>query len=107
MDAEHEESLVRRFTLTTFLESVRLFEEGMATPDAIDLAMRAGAGLSQGPFMWADSKGLDVVLDELYALSSTEGSRFSPPASLIQRVERGQLGVGSGRGYLIHQKKGI
>lgn len=95
-----ERELIMRFTLATFMEAARLYEEGIATPEDIDIAMRAGAGLKEGPFHWADMRGLDRVLEDLKALSSNLGARFSPPVSLTERVHRGQLGVKSGQGYL-------
>ncbi len=106
-----EEALTRqllaRFSLTTFLESVRLYEEGIASIEDIDIAMRAGAGLPQGPFYWADSRGLDVILRELEGLSRDGDTRFNPPASLQDRVLRGQLGVKSGQGYLRHETREV
>lgn len=102
MDQAVELELIHRFTLSTFLEAVRLYEEGMASVDDIDIAMRAGAGLKEGPFHWADAQGLDVVLEQLTALQASVGDRFRPPASLRDRVGRGQLGAKIGQGYLSH-----
>lgn len=102
MEDALERELILRFTLATFMEAARLYEEGIATPEDIDIAMRAGAGLKDGPFHWADARGLDRVLDDLNSLLTTAGARFSPPASLIERVHRGQVGVKSGRGYLAY-----
>lgn len=102
MEQSTEQQLVQRFTLATFLESVRLLDEGIASAEEIDIAMRAGAGLPEGPFHWADKRGLDVILDELAALEEAVGSRFRPPESLKNHVARGELGVKSGRGYLDH-----
>lgn len=102
MDEQLEQQLILRFSLATFLESVRLYEEGIASAEEIDIAMRAGAGLKTGPFNWADTRGLDQVLRDLEDLADTVGSRFAPPVSLRDRVERGQLGVKSGQGYLTY-----
>ncbi|MCY0878067.1 MAG: enoyl-CoA hydratase-related protein [Firmicutes bacterium] len=102
MQEDKQEELVRRFALASFVEAVRLFEEGAATPEDIDMAMRAGAGLPEGPFHWADARGLDVVLSELEALEQTAGARFRPPSSLRERVARGQIGAASGQGYLTY-----
>ena len=102
MDDKLEQELLLRFSLATFLESVRLVDEGMASPEDVDIAMRAGAGIKTGPLMWADSRGLDQVMKDLETLQSTVGPRFSPPRSLYDKVSRGQLGVKTGRGYLVH-----
>ena len=103
MEEALERQLIARFSLATFLESVRLYEEGIASVTDIDIAMRAGAGLPQGPFYWADARGLDVVLEELKTLAGDGDSFFMPPASLLDRVSRGQLGVKTGQGYLSHE----
>lgn len=102
MQKRLEQELIMRFSLATFLESVRLYEEGIASAEEIDIAMRAGAGLPQGPFQWADARGLDVVLQDLMDLAATIGPRFSPPDSLVNCVSHGQLGVKTGQGYLSH-----
>lgn len=102
MDEALEQQLILRFSLATFLESVRLYEDGIASAEDIDIAMRAGAGLPQGPFHWADVRGLDVVLQDLEELASTVGTRFTAPQSLRERVGRGQLGVKTGQGYLTY-----
>ena len=104
MDEMQEQQLILRFSLATFLESVRLFEEGIASADEIDIAMRAGAGLPKGPLRWADERGLDQVLADLESLHASVGDRFTPPPSLQDRVARGQLGVKSGIGYLTYAK---
>lgn len=103
MDQALEEQLILRFSLATFLEAVRLYEEEIASVEEIDIAMRAGAGLPQGPFHWADARGLDVVLADLERLGTSQGDRFDPPQSLRQRVSRGQLGAKTGQGYLSHK----
>ncbi len=102
MEEAVEQQLILRFSLATFLESVRLYEEGIASAEEIDIAMRAGAGLPVGPFQWADTQGLDRILADLESLAASVGPRFTPPHSLRERVERGQLGVKSGQGYLVH-----
>ncbi len=104
MDEAQEQQLILRFSLATFLESVRLFEEGIASAEEIDIAMRAGAGLPKGPLRWADEQGLDHVLKDLESLPASVGERFAPPQSLRDRVARGQLGVKSGIGYLTYAK---
>lgn len=104
MDPSQEEQLTQRFTLATFLEAARLVEEGIAAAEDIDVAMRAGAGFKEGPFHWADRQGLDRVLSQLTDLSREVGPRFLPPRSLIELVQRGRLGIKTGRGYLAYER---
>ncbi|OLZ11121.1 3-hydroxyacyl-CoA dehydrogenase [Sulfobacillus thermosulfidooxidans] len=96
---EQEHDLIDQFTMATFMEAARVFEEGIASARSIDIAMRAGAGLPTGPLALADSMGLDVVYEKLTQMTKRLGERFTPPLSLKERVERGQLGVKTSRGY--------
>ncbi|PSR32855.1 MAG: 3-hydroxyacyl-CoA dehydrogenase [Sulfobacillus benefaciens] len=102
MAQEWEGELLTRFQLATFLEAVRLYDEGIANAEDIDIAMRAGAGLPMGPFAWADETGLDVILEQLQQLTRAGNPNFAPPESLTDKVARGQLGNKSKRGYLRH-----
>ncbi len=102
MAQEWESELLTRFQLATFLEAVRLYDEGVASAEDIDIAMRAGAGLPMGPFAWADKTGLDVVLGQLQELARAGNPNFAPPGSLADKVARGQVGNKSKRGYLSH-----
>ncbi|MBI2954918.1 MAG: 3-hydroxyacyl-CoA dehydrogenase [Chloroflexi bacterium] len=91
--------LVDRFVFAQFVEACRCLEEGIASANDIDLAMRAGAGLKQGPLTWADSAGMDTVLARLKSLSAMHGERFTPPRSLEQMVADDRLGIKTGRGF--------
>lgn len=102
-DAAWTTELLSRFQLATFLEAVRLLDEGMATAADIDVAMRAGAGLKVGPFQWADKTGLDSILKQLEQMEVAFGERFAPPPSLREKVARGQLGLSRGQGYFRYQ----
>jgi 3-hydroxyacyl-CoA dehydrogenase len=96
------ERLVRRFQLAAANEAGRLVDDGVAVARDIDLAIRAGAGLKQGPLAWADEEGLDAVLDEMRAA----GAGFEPPASLIRLVDTGWVGRAAGAGYHVHRDEG-
>lgn len=102
MTAETKTALLTRFQLATFLEAVRLVDEGIASVRDIDIAMRAGAGLVVGPLEWADTTGLDVIVQQLEQMQEINGERFKPPASLLTKVARGQLGRSTGQGYMAY-----
>jgi 3-hydroxybutyryl-CoA dehydrogenase len=53
-----------------------------------------------GPFTIADLAGLDVYADIYEALERGLGPGFSAPQVLRERVERGEFGVKTGRGFL-------
>ena len=63
----------------------------MAGPEQVDLAMVFGAGFPPhrgGVLRYADTVGLQMVLDRLRALRAERGPRFEPSALLVEKVER-------------------
>lgn len=95
--------VLNRLQYALFTEASRLVEEGVASPEAIDLITRTTFGFRLpffGPFAIADIAGLDVYEFCYGSLSQAYPDRFSAPPSLIEHVRRGEKGVKSGRGYL-------
>ncbi|QDY80179.1 3-hydroxyacyl-CoA dehydrogenase family protein [Streptomyces qinzhouensis] len=81
------------------LEAIRMVEEGVAEPEAIDDAMRLGYKHPMGPLRLTDLVGLDVRLAIAEHLHATLGERFAPPRLLRDKVARGELGRKSGQGF--------
>jgi 3-hydroxybutyryl-CoA dehydrogenase len=81
------------------LEAIRMVEEGVAEPAAVDRAMELGYRHPMGPLRSTDLVGLDVRLSIAEHLARTLGPRFEPPALLKDKVARGELGRKSGRGF--------
>ncbi|POX36713.1 3-hydroxybutyryl-CoA dehydrogenase [Streptomyces sp. Ru73] len=88
-----------RLGLALGLEAVRMVEEGVAEPAAIDAAMSLGYKHPMGPLRLTDLVGLDVRLAIAEYLQSTLGERFAPPALLREKVARGELGRKTGQGF--------
>ncbi|MBM4261101.1 MAG: 3-hydroxybutyryl-CoA dehydrogenase [Deltaproteobacteria bacterium] len=81
-------------------EAARALEEGVASAEEIDVAMRLGVNYPQGPLKWADQIGLDEVLAVLEGLLGETGDDRYRPAPLLKRlVTAGFLGETSGRGF--------
>ncbi|MFJ3672711.1 3-hydroxyacyl-CoA dehydrogenase family protein [Streptomyces sp. NPDC090106] len=88
-----------RLGLALGLEAIRMVEEGVAEPGAIDDAMRLGYKHPMGPLRLTDLVGLDVRLAIAEYLHATLGERFAPPRLLREKVARGELGRKSGQGF--------
>jgi 3-hydroxybutyryl-CoA dehydrogenase len=86
------------------LEAIRMLEEGVACAEDIDNAMTLGYKHPVGPLHLTDLVGLDVRLGVAEYLSSTLGPRFEPPQLLRKKVERGELGRKSGRGFFSYEE---
>jgi 3-hydroxybutyryl-CoA dehydrogenase len=82
-------------------ESLKVVAEGHATPAEIDELWRIVMGSEPyGPFERMDRVGLDVVLDiERHYAAESGLDRDAPPQFLIDMVERGELGVKTGKGF--------
>lgn len=83
-------------------EAIRILQEGLATAEDIDTAVRMSLGLRWGivgPLEVLDLGGLDVFLDAYEHLYQELGDRFRPPELFREKVERGELGVKTGRGF--------
>ena len=82
------------------LEAMRMVEEGVADPAAIDKAMELGYRHPMGPLRLTDLVGLDVRLAIAeYLHEKLGGERYRPPAILRRMVEEGKLGRKSGEGF--------
>jgi 3-hydroxybutyryl-CoA dehydrogenase len=83
------------------VESMRMVEEGVASPEDIDTAMELGYNHPLGPIELGDVVGLDVRLDILEYLRKELGERFKPPQILKRKVRAGKLGKKSGEGFYL------
>lgn len=88
-----------RLGLALGLEAIRMVEEGVADPEAIDTAMHLGYRHPMGPLRLTDVVGLDVRLAIAEHLHTTLGERFAPPRLLCEKVARGELGRKTGQGF--------
>jgi 3-hydroxybutyryl-CoA dehydrogenase len=80
--------------------AVRMLEQGTASMDDIDTAMRGGCNFPMGPFALLDLVGLDTslaILDALYA--EFRDPNYAAVPTLRRKVAAGQLGRKSGIGF--------
>ncbi len=84
-------------------EAVRLVEEGVATPEDVDRAFRAGMGFRYaqiGIFEFIDWGGVDVLHRASGFLADALGDdRFKPPRLVEEKMARNELGPKTGRGF--------
>lgn len=81
-------------------ETLKLWDQGYCAYEDLDRAFMLEFGTSFGPFGLMDVVGLDVVRDiELSYYDESKNETDKPPKSLIEMVEKGYLGVKSGKGF--------
>ncbi|MCM3783970.1 3-hydroxyacyl-CoA dehydrogenase NAD-binding domain-containing protein [Neobacillus mesonae] len=88
-------------------EALRLLEEGVASAEDIDEAVRIGYKFQHGPFEMADRFGLDSVHAALEGMFREFGElKYRPSTILKKMVRAGQLGVKTGEGFFKYDKDG-
>jgi 3-hydroxybutyryl-CoA dehydrogenase len=92
--------IVNRVLIPLLNDCVRTLDDARITPEALDIAMKNGAGWPMGPCELVDLVGIDVhvhAAEALYALS--RDPRMAPPARIVTMKNAGLLGRKSGRGF--------
>ena len=79
-------------------EAFYMLQEGIASAEDIDKALKLGLHHPMGPFELVDLVGLDTRLHILKYLHKTLGEKFRPSPLLVQYVKAGRLGRKAGRG---------
>ena len=87
-------------------EAFRMLQEGVASAEDIDKALKLGLNHPMGPFEMVDLVGLDVRLSILEYLHKSLGDAFRPNQILIQHVRAGRLGRKVGRGVYTYNENG-
>ena len=98
--------IVNRILIPQLLEAVRLVEEGVATPEDVDKAIRLGLNSPMGPFELQDYTGVDIglnVVDHFY--EEFRNDRWAAPLSLRALVRAGRLGRKTGAGWYDYTPK--
>ena len=89
-----------RLGIALGLEAMRMVEEEVASAEDIDKAMQLGYGHPMGPLEVTDLVGLDVRLKIAeYLHRELNAAHFKPPAILRNKVDAGELGKKTGRGF--------
>lgn len=92
--------VVNRLLCPMINEAVFALQEGLASAEEIDEAMKLGANHPIGPLALCDLIGLDVQLAVMQVLfEGFKDPKYRAAPLLVEMVEAGYLGRKSGRGF--------
>jgi len=98
--------IVNRLLVAYLLDAIRVYEQGLASREDIDNAMKLGAAHPMGPLTLSDFIGLDVIKQVAQVFFEEYGEpRYSSPPLLTRMVSAGLLGRKSGRGFYDYSKR--
>lgn len=95
--------IVNRVLIPMVNEAIQTLQDGVASAEDIDIAMKLGAAHPMGPLALADMIGLDVVLEIMRVLENAFGEKYAPAGLLVERVESGHFGRKSGQGFFPYE----
>ena len=93
--------IVNRLMIPHMVEAIKMLEEGVATAEDIDKAVKLGLNYPMGPFELMDLTGIDITLhvtDYLYKELNKE-SKWSAPTLFRSMIRAGRLGRKTGAGW--------
>jgi 3-hydroxyacyl-CoA dehydrogenase len=94
--------VVNRILTSVASEIWRYQDESGVPVEAIDDALTKSGVMPMGPFRLADMSGLDTALQVARDLQAAYGDRFYVHEGMEAKVEAGELGAKSGKGFYEH-----
>jgi 3-hydroxybutyryl-CoA dehydrogenase len=92
--------IVNRLMMAQYIEAIRLLEEGVATIEDIDKAVKLGLNHPMGAFELQDFGGLDIgYFVAEYFYEEFKDMRWNPPQALKALIRSGRLGRKTGAGW--------
>jgi 3-hydroxybutyryl-CoA dehydrogenase len=99
--------VMNRIFSAALREAVDLVDQGIATPEDVDVGMRLGYGWNAGPFEIADNAGLDTCARVGQSMKALGAPHLAPSSNLMERmVADGRLGRKAGKGFYRYSPEG-
>jgi len=98
--------IVNRILIPHFLEAIKIAEEGIASIEDIDTAVKNGLNYPMGPFELMDLTGIDIAyfVTEYFFKELNKESKWVSPNLLKTMIRAGKLGRKTGGGWYDYSK---
>jgi 3-hydroxybutyryl-CoA dehydrogenase len=99
--------IVNRLMMVQMVEAIKVYEEGIASMEDIDKAIKGGLNHPMGPFELMDLTGLDINynVSEYFHHELNQELKHVTPLTLKNMVRAGKLGRKTGEGWYKYGKK--
>lgn len=98
--------IVNRIMIPHMLEAIKIVEEGIATIQDVDIAVKNGLNYPMGPFELMDLTGIDIAyfVTEYFYKELNKESKWVSPNLLKSMIRAGKLGRKTGGGWYDYGK---
>ncbi len=98
--------IVNRIMIPHMIEAIKIVEEGIATPEDVDTAVKNGLNYPMGPFELMDLTGIDICyfVTEYFYKELNKESKWVSPNLLKTMIRANKLGRKTGAGWYDHSK---
>ena len=98
--------IVNRIMIPHMLEAIKIVEEGIASIEDVDTAVKNGLNYPMGPFELMDLTGIDIAyfVSEYFYKELNKESKWASPNLLKTMIRAGKLGRKTGGGWYDHSK---
>jgi 3-hydroxybutyryl-CoA dehydrogenase len=98
--------IVNRIMIPHMLEAIKIVEEGIASIEDVDIAVKNGLNYPMGPFELMDLTGIDIAyfVSEYFYKELNKESKWVSPNLLKTMIRAGKLGRKTGGGWYDYSK---
>ncbi len=99
--------IVNRIMIPHFIEAIKIVEEGIASIQDVDTAVKNGLNYPMGPFELMDLTGVDIAyyVTEYFYKELNKELKWVAPNLLKSMIKAGRLGRKTGAGWYDYSKK--
>jgi 3-hydroxybutyryl-CoA dehydrogenase len=98
--------IVNRIMIPHMIEAIKIVEEGIASMEDVDIAVKNGLNYPMGPFELMDLTGVDIAyfVAEYFYKELNKESKWVSPNLLKTMIRAGKLGRKTGAGWYDYNK---